>query len=290
MDKVEVLMIGPGKAGRAAGREIEDDGGPFSLAQIALCGEKHKGKIWRCKGKAIRLIGPADHANELTQYLLKREREGGVDGFAAVIFASSNALIPSLELCITFDLPVIVCTSVTPEQRETVEGMIARSGIPAIIAPNMNPYVVLTTAMLEWLAREFPGVLKGCVLYPKESHQRTKKPGSATITHFIEIFVGLGATIAGAISIRNPLTQKKLGIKNLMGHGYHWLKLVHKKARTIIEIIIKVEGRSSYGIGIVLFALPFLLNAMEERMGGRIFTMVDAMRWPGPESQEEDRE
>lgn len=207
-----ILMAGlPGKTASVVAQGIlkrED----FRLVDVALSGQTHGGGFWNWEGTRIYLMPPASHEEALAQLAGK--------GVVAVDFTRAAAVNRNAELYIKHGISFVMGT--TGGDRKNLVEAVKSSEICAVIAPNMNPYLVVVRAMVEWAGKEFPGALTGFTLRTTESHQETKGGVSGTAVDMEELFTRLGAqVVAPIVSIRDPQVQTELGIKNRGAHGYH---------------------------------------------------------------------
>ena len=68
----------------------------------------------------------------------------------------------------------------TGGDRAAVAAAAEAAGVYAVVAPQMGKQVVAFQAMMELMAREFPGAFQGYNLTVTESHQRNKADVSGT--------------------------------------------------------------------------------------------------------------
>lgn len=161
---------------------------------------------------------------------------------------------------------------------ETVQG----AQLYAVIAPNMSKQIVAFQAMMEYMAKEFPGAYSGYKLQVVESHQATKKDTSGTAKAVVQSFNGLGIKFhASQIEmVRTPAEQTnrmKVPRQALDGHAFHTYSITSADSSVYFEFQHNVVGRTTYAEGTV-DACVFLAAQIEKQASKRLFDMIDVLR------------
>lgn len=165
----------------------------------------------------------------------------------------------------------------TGGNREAIENMVRNSEISAVIAPNMAASVIGVQDELNRLLETSPNHFQGWHMTIRESHQATKRDVSGTARAFQAQLERLGAVMDCEIeSIRDPEIQRQLGIQNLEGHGYHWIKLIGPNGETR-ELTTQIEGRNDY-VDLTLESIGFLKRKTIEGSRGEIYSPSDVIR------------
>ena len=255
----------PGKMATLVAEAIKQSK-DFSLFPIALSSERRQGNSLSLGDAELLLLPPKGLG------LVESLKENKIP---VVDFTTPDAVNDNAEAYVRAGLPFVMGT--TGGDRQKLIETVKNSEICAVIAPNMAPGLVLTQAMFENVAQNFPGALKGWALEITESHQATKKDPSGTGKAWGELFSKLGCAVSGMESIRDPEKQSELGIKNLDGHGYHWLTLENSDGTAVIKISTAIEGRNPYVDG-TLMAIKFLQEQIESGAKGKVFSMIDVLK------------
>jgi 4-hydroxy-tetrahydrodipicolinate reductase len=159
---------------------------------------------------------------------------------------------------------------------EVIGNLVRNSEISAVIAPNMAASVIKVQNNFDQLLKNSPDYFRGWHMRIRESHQASKGDVSGTALAFQAQLKRLGAVVGGEIeSIRDPEIQKQLGIKNIDGHAYHWIRLVSPNGEKK-EFRTAIEGRQQYVEG-TLMAVRFLDQKVKEGSQGEVFTMTDVV-------------
>lgn len=196
-------------------------------------------------------------------------------GTIAVDFTRPETAELNAEHYLWAGVPFVMGT--TGGDREEMERVVRNSKISAVIAPNMAVSIVQVQDEIAELLETSPGIFSGWDMRIVESHQAAKADVSGTARAFQAQLERLGAVMDGEIvSIRDPQTQRDLGIQNLDGHGYHWITLTSPTSETR-RFATAVEGRQPYVKG-TLMAVRFLARKMRESSRGEVFTMSDVIR------------
>ncbi|KXZ49169.1 hypothetical protein GPECTOR_23g95 [Gonium pectorale] len=152
----------------------------------------------------------------------------------------------------------------------------------AVIAPNMGKQIVAFQAMMDMMAKNFPGAFAGYKLRVVESHQSTKKDTSGTAKAVVQSFVELGVPfdVSQIELVREPKEQvevMKVPESALNGHAYHTYQLVSGDGSVMFEFQHNVVGRTTYAEGTVDAAL-FLAQRIAEGSQQTLYNMIDVLR------------
>jgi 4-hydroxy-tetrahydrodipicolinate reductase len=170
----------------------------------------------------------------------------------------------------------------TGGNREMLLDETRRSGVYAVIAPQMGKQVVAFQAMLQNIADEFPGAFDGYRLEVVESHQRTKADTSGTAKAIVQSFQKLGVLDFGVDDIekvRDPIqSMYRMGVPReaLDGHAFHTYRLSSPDKSVAFEFQHNVCGRTIYAEGTV--DAFFLYGQVKNGSEKKLFDMVDVLR------------
>ncbi|HWQ59880.1 MAG TPA: dihydrodipicolinate reductase C-terminal domain-containing protein [Candidatus Fimivivens sp.] len=217
-----------------------------------------------------------------------QELKSRYPGLIIVDYSVPSAVNTNAELFCDAGIPFVMGT--TGGDRKALQRTVERSGVPAVISPNMSPAIVLLLSMFEYAAMTFPDALKDFSLEIIESHQAGKKDKSGTAKKIGELFGQLGVDYRGEDSInaiRNRMAQLAMCIppEYLDGHGWHTYRLISPDGSVMLEFRHNVNGRQTYVDGTVL-ALVFLMEKVREACLGvftneptdTYFTMIDVLK------------
>jgi len=226
----------------------------------------------------VKLMG-IDEAN--TVFPLIRREYG--EHVIVVDYTLPQAVNDNAALYLKYKFPFVMGT--TGGDREKLLADVNAAGAFAVIAPQMGKQIVAFQAMMQYIAREFPGAFEGYTLSVVESHQASKVDTSGTAKDVVETIVqGFGVNpfdIDEIERLREPMEQmSRLGVpeSDLGGHAFHTYTLTSPDRSTHFEFKHNVVGRSIYAQGTV-DAVEFLAEKafMSEWHGKRIFNMVDVL-------------
>jgi 4-hydroxy-tetrahydrodipicolinate reductase len=256
---INVMMAGlPGKVSTIIARRI-DQTEDMQLLLYALAGGTHD-EYTKINDRVIKLIKSEKHTEFLSDYLINKP-------FIIVDFTQPDAVNRNAELYCTLGIPFVMGT--TGGDRSKLEETVKNSFIPAVIAPNMNPALVVVQAMLTYAAETFPGALEGFLGKVSESHQKAKKDRSGTGVAWQGLLEKLGVNF--------PLIMESIRDRE-DAHGYHFIHLT--RGGVSIDLTTKVEGRVGYDDG-TLMAIRYLDNKIKERRRnaqGQVYTMIDVLK------------
>ncbi|KAI0563728.1 Dihydrodipicolinate reductase [Gracilaria domingensis] len=170
-DQLAVMVNGvPGKMASATAEEVVRRG--MTLANEALTGPGMRGSVL-IEGTEVALSPPEGHVQCLQRVRNKYPKLILVD------YTHPSAANKNVEKYAEQGLSFVIGTTGGDEDamRRAVS---AAAGVYAVIAPNMGKQIVAFQAMMEMMAKEFPGAFAGYKLSVKESHQATKADTSGT--------------------------------------------------------------------------------------------------------------
>ena len=156
------------------------------------------------------------------------------------------------------------------------------AGVYAVIAPQMGKQVVAFQAMMDHMAKTFPGAFTGYTLEVVESHQRTKADTSGTAKAVVESLKALGPsefTLDDIQKVRNQADQVELmhvPKEHLDGHAFHTYRLKSPDGSVAFEFQHNVCGRTIYAEGTVDAAL-FLAGRVTEGSEKKVYNMIDVL-------------
>ena len=233
------------------------------------------------------LTSPARHGSTFTAAdreirLLARDRAPDElpPGTIAIDYSTPDSALDNARWFIARRLPFVMGT--TGFDPAELQPALADAGLPAVVAPNMAPPIVLVQAALRWLASEFPGACDGASLQVRESHQAGKRDTSGTAKALVSAFRALGVDcgVDRIERIRDRERQRaELGVPAgfLDAHAFHRYRLGAAAGTVNIALEHDVLGRRVYAEG-TLRAVRFLQARVAERAPGRLFTMEDVLR------------
>lgn len=170
----------------------------------------------------------------------------------------------------------------TGGDRELLWRTADEAGVYAVIAPQMGKQVVAFQAMMDHMAKTFPGAFTGYTLEVVESHQRTKADTSGTAKAVVESLRALGPsefTLDDIKKVRNQADQMELlhvPREHLDGHAFHTYRLKSPDGSVAFEFQHNVCGRTIYAEGTVDAAL-FLAGRVAEDSEKKVYNMIDVL-------------
>lgn len=264
MKAINVMIVGlPGNMSSLIAKGIVESG-DMVLNPIGLSHTVNKDAE---SGFAVELVSCEEHKRAIM------ENDPNI-----IVDFSKGSPERNCELFCNCGVPFVMGS--TGGDREAMKKMVESSNISAVIAPNMASPVIAIQAMLEYAARNFPGVFSEYSLEITESHQEMKADTSGTAIAFEKLFSKMGAVSDkdGILSIRNSLIQERLyevPEEHLGGHGYHKYTLISGDGTVRVGLVHNIDGRSAYVDG-TLQAIRFL--AKESNKSGKVFSMTDVLR------------
>ena len=248
---------------------LEDDSSDMTLMIHALT-------YGKCKTSPL----------DMFDYYSVADRESFVEGvvknykFIVVDFTVPDAVNKNAEFYCKHDIPFVMGT--TGGDRERLYETVQSSNIPAVIAVNMSPQIVVFQAMMKF-AEQFVGVLDDFDLSVIESHQQAKKDTSGTAKAVVGSLQKMGVEdfdLRDIVKIRNPRQQRTLlsvPDEHLGGHGYHQYNLMSCGGDVDLHFTHNVRGRNTYVDG-TLRAIKFLHKKVQEGRNGVVYSMEDVLR------------
>lgn len=274
MHPVKVMVNGmPGKvAVNVAGHVLGDS--RFELVPWSLTGPDIAEEAHPVKEIPVHLVRPQDRTAEI-----ERIRSAHAP-FITVDFTLPSAVNDNASFYCERRLPFVMGT--TGGDRTALEEVVRASSISAVIAPNMAKQVVGFQAMMEYAAKNFPGLFEGYRLDITESHQQAKADTSGTAKAMVTYFNALGVPFSQdrIVKIRDPEIQKnKLGIPEayLPGHGWHTYTLISADDTVKFSFTHNINGRDIYARG-TLDAVLFLSARIAAGSRGCVFSMIDVLK------------
>ena len=274
MEPIKVMVNGlPGNMSRVVAERVTIDN-RFELIPISLTGPEISDIETTVSGTTIRLVRP-DRRGDVIQ-----ETKSSSGLFISVDYTHPSAVNDNARFYSQYRLPFVMGT--TGGDRAQLEQTVKDSDTVAVIAPNMAKQIVGFQAMLDYAAKQFPGLFKDYTLQIRESHQKGKADTSGTAKAMVKHFNALGVPFAeeGILKERNPEQQKTgWGIPEdaLDGHGWHTYTLISADKTVRFEFTHNVNGRKIYARG-TLDAVEYLNSKLREGAQGRVFSMIDVLQ------------
>lgn len=274
MNRIKIMINGvPGNVATSILRNaLKDD--RFEVLPWSLTGPEITEPIYSIQKLDIHLIRP-EARNRVIDSI--KQQHGS---WITIDYTHPSAIIDNAEFYCAQGLPFVMGT--TGGDRETLQAVVEKSSIPAVIAPNMAKQIVGFQAMMEYGARTFPNLFKGYSLEIHESHQQGKADTSGTAKAMVRYFNDLGIPFSNEDihQERDPEKQKTAwGIPEtyLAGHAWHTYSLT--SADQTVNFVFKhnVNGREIYSYG-TFDAVVFLDGQIKKGEHGRVFTMIDVLK------------
>ncbi|VVS93958.1 dihydrodipicolinate reductase C-terminal domain-containing protein [Desulfoluna spongiiphila] len=272
MTTTHIMINGvPGKvATTILAHAINDE--RFTVVPYSLTGPDTEKSV-RVNGTDITLVSPEERSAVLKTI---KETYGP---FVTVDYTHPSAVDANVAFYCAEDLPFVMGT--TGGNREQIRADVTDSAIPAVIAPNMAKQIVGLQAMIEYGAKNFPGLFKDFQMTVKESHQSWKADTSGTAKAIIRQFnlLGVEFTEADIDKVREPEAQKAMGIpeEHLDGHGWHTYTLCAPDGSSEFGITHNINGRDIYAEG-TLDAVAFVEKKRLAGIKGHCFSMIDVLK------------
>jgi 4-hydroxy-tetrahydrodipicolinate reductase len=274
MDPIKVMVNGlPGNMSTKAAQHILQDSS-LKLVPYALTGPEIEATETRIGSETVTLIKP-DARQEMIESI---QRDEGM--VICVDYTHPSAVNDNAAFYCENGIPFVMGT--TGGDRAALAETVQKSGVAAVIAPNMAKQIVAFQAMMEYAAETFPGVFKGYSLEIKESHQQGKADTSGTAKAMIGYFNSLGVPFSkDQIRMeRDPeIQQSEWGIPEsyLAGHGWHTYALRSEDGTVFFQFTHNVNGRDIYAWG-TLDAIDYLAKKVDGGAKGRVFSMIDVLK------------
>jgi len=219
------------------------------------------------------LLGVTERENKIGQILKEHPN------LIAVDYTHPNAVNGNAEFYVKHKIPFVMGT--TGGDRDALMALVKNANHPCVIAPNMAKQIVALQAMLEWTAKNFPGVFGGYDLKVVESHQKTKADTSGTAKALVKSFLEMGAKGKDPVieMVRDEETQiNKMLVPSqfLNGHAFHTYSLDSADKSVHFEFRHNVCGREIYAEG-TADAVEFLAKKIEAKQG-KFFDMIDVLK------------
>ena len=270
MKKIIVAVNGlPGKMAWAVAEAVvaQED---MELFSLSLTGPEVTAKSIIVGGVPVKLILP----EKREEFLVSHRPDVVVD------FTLPDAINDNVAMYTAARLSFVLGT--TGGNLEAIEARVNRSFSSAVVAPNMAKEIVAFQAMVESMARKFPGLFKGYSLKIEESHQPGKKDTSGTAQAMVKSFNKLGIPFT-VEEVKKHRTEKEyiaLGIppEYWSGHGWHTYTLERPDGSVFFQFTHNVNGRQAYIDG-TLAAIRFLHEKIKHGVvAGKVFSMEDVLR------------
>lgn len=263
---INVMLSGlPGNMASEVLQTIRDRGDISVVPYGLKGGTKYQADSYT----GIQLYPPERHEEGLRQAL---ERHPDL---LVADFTTPEAVNRNAELYARMGVPFVMGT--TGGDRERLYDTVKDSRVSAVIAPNMSVPLVVLSAALEYIAKQFPRALDEYSGHIRESHQATKRDVSGTAKAWRSLVEQLGVSFDEIVSVREPTVQRDSGIpaEHLEGHGYHWIDISGNDVK--LRIATAVDGRRTYAEGTVV-ALKYLHRKIQEGSRGEVFSMIDVLK------------
>lgn len=274
MKPIKIMVNGiPGKVATNIARHFLKDN-RFELIQQSLTGPEIQSPEYRLDTATIGLLTPSTREDAIDNIKASQGLFITVD-FTLPMVVNENAAFYCKHA-----LPFVMGT--TGGDRDMLEKTVQSSPICAVIAPNMAKQIVGFQAMMDFAAKNYPGLFEGYHLEIKESHQQTKVDTSGTAKAMVKYFNQLGIEFSenDITKIRDPkIQQQELGIpeKYLDGHGWHTYTLTSADGTVQFSFTHNVNGRDIYSYG-TMDAVLFLAKKVSAGEKGKVFSMIDVLK------------
>jgi len=194
-DDIYVMMNGlPGNMGKEVAAACIRKG--FKIAPYSLTGSKTEQTEIDVDDQEsgstsfrVSLIKEGDPGAD--EAIEKMKREFG-KSLICIDYTHPSAVSSNAEFYAKHKLNFVMGT--TGGDRKRLKETTEKSGVYAVIAPNMGKQIVALQTAIEYMAREFPGSFEGYELSVTESHQSTKADTSGTAKALSKDFSALIGT------------------------------------------------------------------------------------------------
>jgi len=240
----------------------------MTLLPFALTSPTRHGTTFNVGSKEVRLLAREHAPDDLPP------------GTIAIDYSTPDTALGNARWFVDRRLPFVMGT--TGFDPAELAPLLAQANLPAVIAPNMAPPIVLVQAAMRWLASEFPGACEDTNLAVRESHQQQKRDTSGTAKALVSAFQSLGVDfgVEQIERIRDPERQRAeldVPAEFLDAHAFHRYRLGAAGGTVNIALEHDVLGRRVYAEG-TLRAVRFLQVRIAEGAPARLFTMEDVLR------------
>lgn len=263
-----------GRMGHAAAEAVVRAG--LQLVPITMTGYS--------AGVAVSNIGIAGIPVELVG---KDRRQEAMDkvkerhpGLIVVDYTMPNCVNDNADFYAQNGVPFVMGT--TGGDRDRVAAAAEAAGVYAVVAPQMGKQVVAFQAMMDLMAKNFPGVFAGYRLDVVESHQRNKADVSGTAKAVVASLQQMGVEGFKESQIRKvrdretQLEVMKVPEDNLDGHAFHTYTLTSPDGTVEFKFKHNVVERTIYAEGTV-DAVLFLAKKRAEGAEKKVYDMVDVL-------------
>lgn len=285
MRKIKVIVNGAdGKMGGAIVRAILK-APDLQLIPVSLTSQENYKKCSKIciDGVSVQLFPPAEMWRYVTSNFKenisqKRERTPK-ENIPDIIVDSTHpsAIKKNVDFYTLALLPFVLVT--TGGDIDYISNRVLKTGIDAVVAPNMAGEIVAFQMMMDWLSSNFPGLFKDYDLTITESHQKTKADTSGTAKAMVNTFnkLGIPFKVEYIGKIRSEVGYQALGIPEEYwgGHGWHTYSLNKRDGSVAFTFTHNVNGREAY-VGGTLDAIRFLF--LKEKGPGNVYSMADVLR------------
>ena len=225
-------------------------------------------------GLQVELVPPATR-DAVVQDIKRR-----YPNLVMVDYTLPDAIHSMVDFYVAHRTPFVMGT--TGGDRALISKQVQDAKVPAVIAPNMGKQIVAFQAMMDMMAKTFPGAFAGYKLRVVESHQSTKKDTSGTAKAVVASFTEMGIPfeVSQIELVREPSEQvsvMKVPESALNGHAYHTYQLVSGDGSVMFEFQHNVVGRTTYAEGTVDASL-FLAQQIANKSDKTLYNMIDVLR------------
>ncbi|KAG2492224.1 hypothetical protein HYH03_009469 [Edaphochlamys debaryana] len=222
----------------------------------------------------MELVPPATRDEKVQQ--LKKQ----YPNLVMVDYTLPDAIHGMVDFYTKHDTPFVMGT--TGGDRAKILAQVQAAKTYAVIAPNMGKQIVAFQAMMDMMAKQFPGAFSGYKLKVVESHQSTKKDTSGTAKAVVQSFVELGIPfdVSQIELVREPKEQvERMHVPEsaINGHAYHTYQLTSGDGTVMFEFQHNVIGRTTYAEGTV-DAVLFLAQRIAEKSDKTLYNMIDVLQ------------
>ncbi|MDX9788289.1 MAG: dihydrodipicolinate reductase [Desulfobacterales bacterium] len=274
MSAINVMVNGlPGNVAVTVAKHIHADD-RLNLIPFSLTGPEIEYPEHVLDGVIVKLVRPDIREKEITTIKAR------YPGLISVDYTHPTAVNDNAAFYCRHGLPFVMGT--TGGDRALLLDTVTRAALPAVIAPNMAKQIVGLQAIMEYAAREFPGLFSGYSLEVKESHQQGKADTSGTAKAMVQYFNKMGISFSAndIIMERDPKKQKtEWGVPEeyIKGHAWHTYTLISKDKTVKFAFTHNVNGRDVYALGTV-DAILFLQQKIKACAAGKVYSMIDVLR------------